>query len=444
MRRFDTLFLRLFLLMWVTLVAAHLVAYALSVPLAEPAGGASPLQRLDPSRLPVLPSLPPMGDPGAGRLPGPGGPPPGMREGGAAALPPAPPVTGPSNDGAPARMPPPTGALPTPGGVPPPGLRAGGLPAPPSAAAPRAAALPPTAPSRAAPFPAAPPGAPAGGGFLWIDYLLRAAVIALGAALGARWLARPMRRLAEAAQGLQHSLARGGALPVLDERRGTVEVRETARLFNRMGQRLREQFDARGLHLAAVSHDLRTPLTRLRLRLEALPPAEREAAAQDIAAIDALLDDTLAVLREQRAGEPERVDLGALLQALADDLADLGQPVELRAPPPATLVRARPVALRRVLDNLVGNALRHGGNARLQARVGGPRVELWVDDDGPGIPPEQIARAFEPWVRLREHGGGQGLGLAIARDLAERDGAELTLANRPEGGLRACLRLPAG
>lgn len=387
MRRFDTLFLRLFLLMWVTLVAAHLVAYALSVPLSEPAGGVSPLERLDPARLPVLPSLPPMGDPGAGRAPppGPGGPPPEGRG-------------------------------------------------------------PPMPEGRGGPLPGAtpPPGAPTGRSFLWIDYLLRATVIAFGAALGARWLARPMRRLAEAAQALQQSLARGGALPALDERRGTVEVRETARLFNRMGQRLREQFDARGLHLAAVSHDLRTPLTRLRLRLEALPPAAREAAAEDIAAIDALLDDTLAVLREQRAGEPERVDLGALLQALADDLADQGQPVELLPAAPGTLVRARPVALRRVLDNLVGNALRHGGNARLQARRDGDTVDLWVDDDGPGIPPEQIARAFEPWVRLREQGSGQGLGLAIARDLAERDGATLALANRPEGGLRASLRLPAG
>jgi signal transduction histidine kinase len=416
MRRLDTLFVRLFLLMWVTLVAAHLVAYALSVPLSEPAGGTSPLDRLDPARLPVLPSLPPMGDPAARRAPPPGSGSPPPEDWG--------------------RPPPDLGSLP-PGsrGQAPEGhgpLTQGGRVGPPPGAKPAAGRAP-----------GAPPGMPGSRGFLWIDYLLRATVIAFGAALGARWLARPMRRLADAAQALQQSLARGGALPALDERRGTVEVRETARLFNRMGQRLREQFDARGLHLAAVSHDLRTPLTRLRLRLEALPPAEREAAAQDIAAIDALLDDTLAVLREQRAGEPERVDLGALLQALADDLAEQGQPVELLPPAPGTLVRARPVALRRVLDNLVSNALRHGGNARLQAARDGDVVELCVDDDGPGIPPEQIARAFEPWVRLREQGSGQGLGLAIARDLAERDGATLALANRPEGGLRACLRLPA-
>jgi signal transduction histidine kinase len=415
MRRLDTLFVRLFLLMWVTLVAAHLVAYALSVPLSEPAGGMSPLDRLDPARLPVLPSLPPMGDPTARRTPPPGSGPP------------------PDDWG---RPPPDLGRLPLDASAQPPEghgpLTRDGRVGPPHGTLP--------AGGRA---PGGPPGMPGSRSFLWMDYLLRATVIAFGAALGARWLARPMRRLADAAQALQQSLARGGALPALDERRGTVEVRETARLFNRMGQRLREQFDARGLHLAAVSHDLRTPLTRLRLRLEALPPAEREAAAQDIATIDALLDDTLAVLREQRAGEPERVDLGALLQALVDDLAEQGQPVELLPPAPGTLVRARPVALRRVLDNLAGNALRHGGNARLQARWDGDVVELCVDDDGPGIPPEQIARAFEPWVRLREQGSGQGLGLAIARDLAERDGATLALANRPEGGLRACLRLPA-
>jgi signal transduction histidine kinase len=429
MRRLDTLFLRLFLLMWVTLVAAHLVAYALSVPLSEPAGGVSPLDRLDPAHLPVLPSLPPMGDPAAGRVPPPGagpvrsppdvgGPPPDL-----AGLPPDPPPVGHEQppDG---RGPPPEGR----GAL----IREG------SVVTPRGAR------PASSPGPGRPPGMPRSRSFLWIDYLLRAAVIAFGAALGARWLAQPMRRLAAAAQALQQSLARGDALPVLDERRGTVEVREAARLFNRMGLRLREQFDARGLHLAAVSHDLRTPLTRLRLRLEALPPAEREAAAQDVAAIDALLDDTLAVLREQRAGELERVDLGALLQALADDLAEQRLPVELLPAPPGTLVRARPVALRRVLDNLVGNALRHGGNARLQARRDGDMVELCIDDDGAGIPTEQIARAFEPWVRLGEHGGGQGLGLAIARDLAERDGATLALANRPEGGLRACLRLPAG
>jgi signal transduction histidine kinase len=437
MRRLDTLFLRLFLLMWATLVAAHLVAYALSVPLSEPAGGVSPLDRLDPARLPVLPSLPPMGDPAAGRVPA---------------------GSGPESAPGSGRRQPYVGGLPPDLGRLPPDSR--GLPPDPRGLPQDARALPleghgpltrdgrviapPGARPVPGPGPGGPPGMPGSRSFLWIDYLLRAAVIAFGAALGARWLARPMRRLAAAAQALQQSLARGDALPVLDERRGTVEVREAARLFNRMGQRLREQFDARGLHLAAVSHDLRTPLTRLRLRLEALPPAEREAAAHDIAAIDALLDDTLAVLREQRAGEPERVDLGALLQALADDLAEQALPVELLPPAPGTLVRARPVALRRVLDNLVGNALRHGGNARLQARRDGDMVELCVDDDGPGIPPEQIARAFEPWVRLQEQGSGQGLGLAIARDLAERDGATLALANRAEGGLRARLRLPAG
>jgi hypothetical protein len=283
MRRLDTLFLRLFVLMWVTLVAAHLVAYALSVPLSEPAGGASPLDRLDPARLPVLPSLPPMGDPAAKRAPpqGSSGPAadrrspldPGQLPLDPRGLPPEftrfPPQDARALPDAQGLPPAERGLPPTERGLPPEGR------GPPSRD--RRIAPPPSAMHAPGPQQGGPPGMPGSRSFLWIDYLLRAAVIAFGAALGARWLARPMRRLAAAAQALQQSLARGDALPVLDERRGTVEVRETARLFNRMGQRLREQFDARGLHLAAVSHDLRTPLTRLRLRLEALPPAERDA-----------------------------------------------------------------------------------------------------------------------------------------------------------------------
>jgi protein-histidine pros-kinase len=276
---------------------------------------------------------------------------------------------------------------------------------------------------------------------LLLDYALRAFVIALGAALGARWLAAPMRRLAAAARTLETDLARD-PLPALDERRGSVEVRETARVFNRMARRLREQFDARGLHLAAVSHDLRTPLTRLRMRLEALPAPQRDAAARDIREIDELLDETLAVLREQRAGTPpEAVDAGALLQALVDDLAEQGAVVALDAAP-GLRVRARPAALRRIAGNLVANALRHGGTTRLTLRDAAHGIELLVDDDGPGIAPELLPQVFAPWVRAPGAAApGHGLGLAIARELAERDGALLTLHNRPEGGLRARLLL---
>ncbi|MBI5259848.1 MAG: HAMP domain-containing protein [Burkholderiales bacterium] len=356
LRRFDTLFVRLFLLMWLALVASHLVAWNVVAGHVLPgpefgADGGPPV--------PVLPSLPP-GNP----------------------------FDEPADE-----------------------------------------------PPRGLPRPA-----------LWLDYGLRAFVIGLAAALGARWLSTPMRRLSVAAGSLSGRLAQGEPLPRLDAQRGTAEVRAAAAVFNTMAERLQQQFDARGMHLAAVSHDLRTPLTRLRLRLEALPPGPLAAAQRDLREIDELLDATLAVLREQNEGAPPAVvDLPALLQALADDLAEQGQVLTLQAMPEGLRVRARPAALRRVLANLVGNALRHGGNARVGAGADAQGVVLWVDDDGRGIPPAQLDRVFEPWVRLAPDAprGGHGLGLAIARELAARDGATLWLANRPQGGLRASLRLPA-
>jgi signal transduction histidine kinase len=346
-RRFDTLGLRLFVLMWVTLVASHFVSFGASGPLS---GGGPP---------------PPM----AGAS-GPPGPPPG---------------------------PPPVRALPP-------------------------AGLPPAT--------------------LGVDYALRALVIALGAGAGAAWLARPLRRLSRAAGALSQRLARRQPLPVLDELQGTVEMRRSAAVFNQMAQRLQAQFDARGLHLAAVSHDLRTPLTRLRMRLEDAPPALAEAAAADIREMVEMIDTTLAVLREQRDGSPPgALQLRALVEALADDLAAAGQPVQLQ-PGAEYRVFARPAALRRIVGNLAGNALRHGGSATLSlepAPDGG--VQVHIDDRGPGIPPARLAEAMQPWVQLGA-GGGHGLGLAIARDLAERDGARLELANRDGGGLRASVWLP--
>ncbi len=231
-----------------------------------------------------------------------------------------------------------------------------------------------------------------------------------------------------------------------------MEVRDSARAFNRMAQTLKHQFDQRSLHMAAVSHDLRTPLTRLRLRLEQLPADLARAAGDDIRVMDELINASLAVVREQSTGSPPLLmDLGALLQSLADDLTEQGQAVTLPETLPAARVRVHPASLRRILDNLVGNALRHGGSARLALQVAGGQATVVVDDDGPGIAPEQLERVFQPWVQLppeAAHYGagaaplGSGLGLAIARDLALREGGRLHLSNRPEGGLRATLALP--
>lgn len=373
-RRFDTLFLRLFVLMWVTLVVSHFVAYLSVTPGMPPPGQPG---RFDLQRLPTLPSLPP---------------------------------------GSPFTQPP------TPSGSPP-----DARPGP-----------PPWSP---------PPGRELPTAALWLDYGVRMLVIALGAALGARWLSAPMRRLARASEDLADQLARPTpTVPVLDEQRGTVEVRAMARVFNQMATRIRAQFDARGLHMAAVSHDLRTPLTRLRMRLEHLTDKVARDAVADVHEMDALIDTTLTVLREQQGASPAQpVDLAALLQALADDSTEQGAPVSVEVP--ASLkVRAHPAALKRALGNLVSNALRHGGSAHLVATRNETHVLVHIDDNGPGIPPDRIERVFAPWVQLGDGGSrggfGHGLGLAIARDLIERDAGTVTLANRTDGGLRATVALP--
>lgn len=375
-RRFDTLFLRLFVLMWVTLVLSHGVAFLAVGPMAGPRGPAPQGGHPGAAQWPTLPSLPP-GNPFTADE---------VERGG------RPPAGGPPGAGGP------TGSL------------------------------------------ALPRGA------LWADYALRMIVIALGAALGARWLASPMRRLSRAAGELSRGFGRGKAAPVLDVTRGTREVREAAQVFNGMATRLQEQFDARGLHMAALSHDLRTPLTRLRLRLEQLPDAAAQSAANDVREMDEMIDMTLAVLREQRDAQPSApVDMASLLQAVADDLAEQGHDVVLAGDAGAMRARAHPAAVRRVVGNLVGNALRYGERARIGLARSGNMVEVTVDDDGPGIPADRLEQVFEPWVRLTgtHERAGHGLGLAIARDLAERDGGRLTLANRPAGGLRATLHLPA-
>lgn len=401
-RRLDSLFLRLFVLMWVVLVVSHLVAFNWVVPVMEHED-ASLAGRL--TRGPAMPSLPPIGlltgpgAPGAGPLGG-GPSPDGRSLGPVEGAPPWPPAFAPDGPGGPIG----------PGG------------------------------------PVGPGGPGPLGQSLWWDYALRVLLIGLGAWLGARWLAAPMQRLARAAQALPQGLEQGRQPAALDERHGTVEVRETARVFNQMAQRLQRQFDQRSLHMAAVSHDLRTPLTRLRLRLERLTDPAALAAIADLREMDELIESSLAVMREQ-AGDTAsaEVDLRALLQSLVDDLAEQGQAVAMDEDAPPARVRAHTASLRRIVGNLVGNALRYGQCAQVAMAVQAGQVVVTVDDNGLGIPPERLEQVFEPWVRLEagvQRPGGNGLGLAIARDLALREGGTLSLANRPEGGLRATLTLP--
>lgn len=294
-------------------------------------------------------------------------------------------------------------------------------------------------PGRMPTFPSLPPSLPWQSGLL--DYGVRLLVIALAAWWGSRWLAGPVRRLVSAAQGLTPALAQGRSAPVLAEDEGTREVRDAAAVFNRMAAELSGQFEERGLMIAAISHDLRTPLTRMRLRLETgeVEAGVRERCVEDIREMNRLVESVIEVFRPGEAFAAQRVDLSALAQSAVDDLAETGAAVSFEGPP--AVISADPVALRRVVDNLVGNALRYAGQAQVSVELSAGVTRLVVEDNGPGIPEAELKRVRQPFRRVEgsrnRSTGGTGLGLYIAQQLVRRQGAALVLANRPEGGLRA-------
>ncbi|MDR7332974.1 ATP-binding protein [Roseateles asaccharophilus] len=274
-----------------------------------------------------------------------------------------------------------------------------------------------------------------------VDYGVRLLIIALAAWWGSRWLARPVRRLVSAAQQLTPALAQGRPAPKLAEDDGTREVREAASVFNRMAAELSGQFEERGLMMAAISHDLRTPLTRMRLRLETgeVEARVRERCIDDLREMNQLVESVIEVFRPAEAATMQRVDLAALAQSAVDDLAETGAAVSFDGP--SAVVTADAVALRRVVDNLVGNALRYAGSARVRVDLAAGVTRLVVEDDGPGIPEAELERVRQPFRRVEgsrnRETGGTGLGLYIAQQLVRRQGAVLVLSNRPEGGLRA-------
>ncbi|MCG8594354.1 MAG: ATP-binding protein [Kiloniellales bacterium] len=257
-----------------------------------------------------------------------------------------------------------------------------------------------------------------------------------------RRITRPLRTLAAAAD--RFGRGQDGAPPA---EAGPEEVRRTIHAFNDMQERLRRFVADRTGMLAAISHDLRTPITTLRLRAEFIEDPEiRDKILETLAEMQQMTEATLAFLREDAAREDSRqVDLAALVQSLCDDLADAGGEVAF-AGAGRTPYLCRPVALKRALSNLIENAVAYGARARVALRQ--EAAELWivVDDDGPGIPAERREEIFQPFVRLEDsrsrETGGAGLGLAIARSIARGHGGDVTLENRPEGGLRAILRLP--
>lgn len=277
---------------------------------------------------------------------------------------------------------------------------------------------------------------------LLIESLVLVVSIVLVSFFAVRWVTRPLSTLAQAADELGRDIHR----PPLPER-GPREVRAAAAAFNTMQARLRDYIYERTRILTAVSHDLRTPITRLRLRAELLSdPGLREKLVRDLQEMENMTSATLSFLRGMEDREPlQSVDLMALLESLETDSLDMGYDVKLqgRALRPVML---RPRALRRCLDNLVTNAVRYGQRAILEAEDIGVAVVIRVRDAGPGIPPAELEKVFEPYYRLdmarSQVGGGTGLGLSIARNIAELHGGTLVLQNHPAGGLEAILTLP--
>ena len=256
--------------------------------------------------------------------------------------------------------------------------------------------------------------------------------------LAVRIATRPLSRLAQAAEALGEDLDRP---PLAEE--GPVEVRRAAVAFNWMQTRLRGLFAERTRILAAVSHDLQTPITRLRLRAELMDDEMlREKMLADLSAMQALVEEGLAYAESAAAPQEEATltDLDALAASLVADYTDAGQPVSL-AGLSLGQARTRPRTLRRLLGNLIDNALKFGGSAELMLDRTDKLPVIVVRDHGPGIPEAELDKIFEPFYRLESsrnrESGGTGLGLAIARQLAAALGAELSLRNRAEGGLEA-------
>ncbi|WP_035605192.1 ATP-binding protein [Haloferula sp. BvORR071] len=290
----------------------------------------------------------------------------------------------------------------------------------------------------------AKPGAPASPpGTYYISMAITAVALCLVTALIARRVGSPLRRLSDAAE----KLGRGEETEPLPEE-GADDIRRTAVAFNRMQSRLKRYVEDRTGMMAAISHDLRTPITSLRLQAEFVEdPEARDKLVATLDEMKAITEASLAFAREEATAEPTRtLDVHALLESLCEDLSLLGWDAKFIGEGPLPW-RCRADALRRALRNVIENAVRYGHRARVSTALAEHHLDIIVDDDGPGIAEADRDRVFTPFVRLegsRNRGtGGTGLGLTIARTILLNHGGDLSLTNRPDGGLRAILQLPA-
>jgi signal transduction histidine kinase len=257
------------------------------------------------------------------------------------------------------------------------------------------------------------------------------------------WITEPLSNFARASEQLGMDVN----APPLDED-GADEVRAAAHAFNQMQMRIRTFIEDRLRMLAAISHDLRGPITRLRLRIEQIDidPTAQEKMLGDLDEMAQMVDSSLAFARDEATDEARQpVDLAALLNTLCDDAIDAGRKAEFEWEG-RLVYHGRPLAMKRLFANLIDNALRYGGDVTVSASNDQQSLRVFIDDCGPGIPGSESENVFRPFFRLEKsrnkRTGGIGLGLATARSIARAHGGDVVLENRPEGGLRATVTLP--
>ena len=288
----------------------------------------------------------------------------------------------------------------------------------------------------------------------WPAFVFYMVVVVTGAAgvslFAATKVTRPLKILDLAVS----SVGRDG-LPAHVPEDGPAEMRATAAALNRLTARVREAVESRMRLVAAAGHDLRTPMTRMRLRAEFLPDEDREVWLKDLAELDRIADSAIRLVREEvDEASIEDVPLGPMIREIAGELVEIGRDVvvETASAGPmgpgssGPITRARPLALKRALRNLVDNAAVHGGGARVSLASDVDAAIVIIADDGPGIPEDLIGRAFEPFFRVdpgrRQFKPGAGLGMAIAKEIIDQAGGAIIVANRRGGGLDQTIRLP--
>jgi signal transduction histidine kinase len=277
---------------------------------------------------------------------------------------------------------------------------------------------------------------------LAFDLFIRLAAVVILSLIAVRWVTQPMSSLATAAENLGENINR----PPLDES-GPSEVSRAAHAFNRMQSRLANYLNDRARVLAAMSHDLKTPITRLRLRTELLEdPDLRARFGKDLDEMESMVLATLDFMRGIETGEPfQPIDVLALLESLQADYEETGHPVRIQGQATSTFV-GKPRALKRCLNNLIENAVKYGKNATIIVQDEEAQLVLKVEDEGPGIPAEEQENVFAPFYRTESSrnrdSGGTGLGLSIARSIAQDHGGNITCRNLETSGLQVIVTLP--